>query len=227
VFNIVIQLPAILAVVVLYWRTFMDVLLGALRREPEALRFIANVAIGFLPAAVLGVLLKDQIDRLLETPIVVALALIVGGVAILAIERLARQGPYEHVGKLPLRKALAIGVMQCLAMIPGVSRSGATIMGALAMGVNRKTAAEFSFFLAVPTMFGATAKQLWDHRHELSAGTSAVGWPEFAAGSVVSFVVALIVIRAFVAYISRKGFEPFAWYRIALGAGAVAWLALR
>jgi undecaprenyl-diphosphatase len=100
-------------------------------------------------------------------------------------------------------------------------------MGALAMGVNRKTAAEFSFFLAVPTMFGATAKQLWDHRHELASGGSAIGWPEFAVGSVVSFVVALIVIRAFVAYISRRGFGPFAWYRIAIGAGAVAWLTLR
>jgi undecaprenyl-diphosphatase len=227
VFNIVIQLPAILAVVVLYWRTFLEVLLGALRREPESLRFIANILIAFVPAAVLGVLLKDQIDRLLETPIIVAWALILGGVAIFAIERIARQGPYEHVGKLPPAKSLAIGVMQCLAMIPGVSRSAATIMGALALGVNRKTAAEFSFFLAVPTMFGATAKQLWDHRHELASGTSAVGWPEFAVGSVVSFVVALIVIRAFVAYISRHGFGPFAWYRIVVGAGAVAWLTLR
>ncbi|HEX7710945.1 MAG TPA: undecaprenyl-diphosphate phosphatase [Sphingomonadaceae bacterium] len=227
VFNIVIQLPAILAVVVLYWRTFMEVLLGALRRDRESLHFIANVLIAFLPAAVLGVLLKDQIDRLLETPLIVAWALILGGIAIFAIERLARQGPYEHVGRLPFGKSLAIGVMQCLAMIPGVSRSGATIMGALAMGVNRKTAAEFSFFLAVPTMFGATAKQLWDHRHELSAGTGAVGWPEFAVGSVVSFVVALIVIRAFVAWISRHGFGPFAWYRIAIGAAAVAWLTLR
>ena len=227
VFNIVIQLPAILAVVVLYWRTFMEVLMGALRRDKESLHFILNVAIAFLPAAVLGVLLKDQIDRLLETPIIVAWALIIGGAAIFAIERMARQGPYEHVGKLPFGKSLAIGVLQCLAMIPGVSRSGATIMGALAMGVNRKTAAEFSFFLAVPTMFGATAKQLWDHRHELASGQSAIGWPEFAVGSVVSFVVALIVIRAFVAYISRHGFGPFAWYRIVIGAGAVAWLTLR
>lgn len=227
VFNIVIQLPAIMAVVVLYWRTFMEVLFGALKRDAESLRFIANVLIAFLPAAVLGVLFKHEIDQLLETPIIVAWALIVGGVAIFLIERVARQGPYEHVGKLSLGKSLAIGFMQCLAMIPGVSRSGATIMGALTMGVNRKTAAEFSFFLAVPTMFGATAKQLWDHRHELAAGTSAIGWPEFAVGSVVSFVVALIVIRAFVAYISRHGFGPFAWYRIVIGAVAVVWLTAR
>jgi undecaprenyl-diphosphatase len=107
-------------------------------------------------------------------------------------------------------------------MIPGVSRSGATIMGALAMGVNRRTAAEFSFFLAVPTMFGATAKQLWDHREELAAGTGPVGWSEIAIGSVVAFVAALIVIRAFVAFVSRSGFAPFAWYRIVAGLAAVA-----
>ncbi|MBO9498164.1 MAG: undecaprenyl-diphosphate phosphatase [Novosphingobium sp.] len=224
VFNIVIQLPAILAVVVLYWRTFMEVLAGALNGDRESRRFIANVLIGFLPAAVLGVLLKSHIDTLLETPIVVAWALVVGGIAILAIERIARQGSYEHVGHMPFGKALAIGFMQCIAMIPGVSRSGATIMGALAMGVNRKTAAEFSFFLAVPTMFGATAKQLWDHRHELAAGGGPVGLPEFAVGSVVSFVVALVVIKAFVAYISRHGFAPFAIYRILLGGVALWWL---
>jgi len=227
VFNIVIQLPAIMAVVVLYWRTFMEVLSGALKRDGESLRFIANVLIAFLPAAVLGVLLKHQIDTLLETPMIVAVALVAGGVAIFAIERVARQGPYEHVGHLSFGKSLAIGFMQCLAMIPGVSRSGATIMGALTMGVNRKTAAEFSFFLAVPTMFGATAKQLWDHREELASGSSVVGWEQFAIGSVVSFVVALVVIRAFVAYISRHGFGPFAWYRIVLGLGAIAWLAMR
>jgi len=227
VFNIVIQLPAIMAVVVLYWRTFMEVLHGALRRDAESLRFIANVLVAFVPAAVLGVLFKHEIDRLLETPIIVAWALIAGGIAIFVIERIERQGPYIPVGQLPFGKSLAIGVMQCLAMVPGVSRSGATIMGALTMGVNRKTAAEFSFFLAVPTMFGATAKQLWDHRAELAAGTSAVGWEQFAVGSVVSFIVALVVIRAFVAYISRHGFGPFAWYRIVLGAGAVIWLAVR
>jgi undecaprenyl-diphosphatase len=171
---------------------------------------------------VLGVLLKKRIDALMETPMVVAVALVLGGVAILVIERLARQGEYQPVGRLPLPKALAIGFMQCISMIPGVSRSGATIMGALAMGVNRRTAAEFSFFLAVPTMFGATAKQLWDHREELAAGTGPVGWSEIAIGSVVAFVAALIVIRAFVAFVSRSGFAPFAWYRIVAGLAAVA-----
>ena len=222
VFNIVIQLPAIMAVVVLYWRTFLDVARGVLRREAEATRFVVNLVVGFIPAAILGVLLKKHIDALMETPVVVAWALVVGGLAILLIEKLSSQGEYTAVGKLPLPKALAIGFMQCISMIPGVSRSGATIMGALAMGVNRRTAAEFSFFLAVPTMFGATAKQLWDHRAELAAGTGPVGWSEIAVGSVVSFVVALIVIKAFVAFVSRSGFGPFAWYRIVAGLAALA-----
>jgi undecaprenyl-diphosphatase len=152
---------------------------------------------------------------------VVAWALLMGGIAILVIERLSRQGQYQPVGRLALPKALAIGCMQCISMIPGVSRSGATIMGALALGVNRRTAAEFSFFLALPTMFGATAKQLWDHRHDVSTGAGAVGWSEIAVGSVVSFIVALAVIRVFVTYVSRSGFAPFAWYRIVAGLAAL------
>jgi undecaprenyl-diphosphatase len=127
---------------------------------------------------------------------------------------------------LPLTRVIGVGIAQCLAMVPGVSRSGATIMGALSMGVGRKTAAEFSFFLAVPTMLGATILQLWDHRHELAGGAGVVGWREMAIGSVVSFVVALTVIKAFVAYVSRHGFAPFALYRIVVGAVAIAWLAL-
>jgi undecaprenyl-diphosphatase len=226
VFNIVIQLPAIMAVVVVYWRTFMEVLLGLVRRDREAWHFVVNVLVAFIPAAILGVLLKGMIDALLETPIAVAFALIAGGLAIFAIEKLAKPGPYYHVGRLPLPKVIGIGLLQCISMIPGVSRSGATIMGALAMGVNRKTAAEFSFFLAVPTMFGATAKQLWDHRHELAAGTGGVGWHEIAIGSAVSFVVALGVIKLFVGYVSRHGFAPFAWYRIVVGAAALAWLTM-
>lgn len=222
VFNIVIQLPAILAVVVVYWRTFANVAVGSLRGETESLHFLRNVLIAFIPAAVFGVLLKKRIDVLLESPEVVAVALIVGGIAIIAIERLARSRAYEPVSALPARRSLVIGLVQCLAMIPGVSRSGATIMGALAMGENRKTAAEFSFFLAVPTMLGATAKQVWDHRQDLAAHTGPVGLPEIAIGSVVSFVVALVVIRLFIGYVSRRGFVPFAIYRIVVGAAALA-----
>jgi undecaprenyl-diphosphatase len=172
------------------------------------------------------VLFKDQIDVLLESAKVVGWALLLGGIAILAIERVISPGENVPVAELPLLRVLGVGIAQCLAMIPGVSRSGATIMGALGMGVGRKTAAEFSFFLAVPTMLGATTLQLWDHRHELAAGTGPVGWHEMAIGSVVSFVVALVVIKGFVAYVSRHGFAPFAWYRIVVGAIAIAWLSM-
>ncbi len=224
VFNIVIQLPAILAVVVVYRRTFVDAATGAWRREPAALHFVRNVLIAFIPAAVLGALLKKKIDVLLTSPTVVAVALIVGGLAILIIERTAKQRRYQPVSAVPATRALLIGVMQCLAMVPGVSRAGATIMGALALGENRKTAAEFSFFLAVPTMMGATAKQLWDNRHALASHAGPVGLTQIMIGSVVSFVVALVVIRLFIGYVSRHGFVPFAVYRIALGSIALVWL---
>jgi len=223
VFNVVIQLGAILAVVVQYWRTFWAVGMGLLRLEPMSLLFVRNILLGFLPSAVLGLLLKDYIHILLGSPMVVAWALILGGFAILAIERWAKPGPASGVAQLPVRQALGVGLMQCIAMVPGVSRSGATIMGALAMGIERRTAAEFSFFLAIPTMMGATTLELWDNRAELMAGTGPVGAAEIAVGFAVSFVVALAVIKAFVAFVSRSGFAPFAWYRIAAGALAV-WL---
>ena len=226
-FNVVIQLGAILAVVVQYWRTFWDAGIGVLKLEAAGLRFVRNILLAFLPSAVLGLLLKDYIDVMLGTPEIVGWALIVGGLAILAIEKTAKPGPDVGVADLPLRQIVGIGLAQCLSMIPGISRSGATIMGALAMGVNRKTAAEFSFFLAVPTMMGASTLELADNWNHFPAGNTGVGWDEIAIGFVVSFVVALAVIRAFVAYVSRHGFAPFAWYRIVVGAAAVAWLALR
>jgi undecaprenyl-diphosphatase len=224
VFNVVIQLGAILAVVVQYWRTFWAVGMGLLRLEPLSIRFVANLLVAFIPAVVLGLLFKDQIHVLLGSPLVVGWALIAGGFAILAVERFAKPGDYVGLGQLPMRQALGVGVLQCLAMIPGVSRSGATIMGALAMGIDRRTAAEFSFFLAIPTMLGASALELWDNRVALAAGTGPVGWSHIAVGFAVSFVVALAVIKAFVAYVSRSGFAPFAWYRIVAGALAVVLL---
>lgn len=226
-FNVVIQLGAILAVVVQYWRTFWAVGMGLLRLEPISLRFLRNLLAAFIPSAILGLLLKDQIDVLLGSPMVVCWALIAGGVAILVIEKYAKTGELTGIGQLPLRQALGVGLAQCVSMIPGVSRSGATIMGALAMGIERRTAAEFSFFLAIPTMLGATTLELIDNRDAVMAGTLGVGWTEIAVGFVVSFVVALAVIRMFVAYVSRAGFKPFAWYRIVAGAAAIAWLSLR
>jgi len=226
VFNVVIQLGAILAVVVLYWRTFWAVGMGLLKLRPESVAFLRNILLGFLPSAVLGFALKDYIDIMLGSPMVVAWALLIGGIAILAIEKVAKPGPASGVSQLPAKQALGVGFIQCLSMIPGVSRSGATIMGALAMGIERRTAAEFSFFLAIPTMMGATTLELWDARASLAGGMGPVGWTEIAVGFAVSFVVALAVIKAFVAFVSRAGFAPFAWYRIAAGILAI-WLLSR
>ena len=223
-FNIVIQLGAILAVVVTYWRLFLDMGVGFVRREPTALRFVRNILLGFLPAAVIGLFAKDAINAMLENPLVVAIALVVGGVVILVLERTIPAREDTGVAGMSWRTAIAVGFMQCLAMIPGTSRSGATIMGALAMGVGRKTAAEFSFFLAVPTMLGAATVKILDDP-ALMAGQAAIGWTEIALGFVAAFLTALAVIRLFVAYVSRRGFAPFAWYRIVVGTAALAWFA--
>jgi undecaprenyl-diphosphatase len=225
-FNVIIQLGAILAVIVLYWRTFWTVAVGLFGRDSGAWRFAGNVAIAFLPSAVLGLILIDAIEALLGNAIVVAAALIAGGIAILAIERAVPAGRIEPgISAIPWRRALGIGLVQCLSMVPGVSRSGATIMGALALGVERRTAAEFSFFLAVPTMLGATTLQIAKNHEEIAA--SGVDWTLIAAGFAVSFLVALVVIRWFVGIVGRRGFAPFAWYRIVAGTAALMWLLAR
>jgi undecaprenyl-diphosphatase len=226
-FNVIIQLGAILAIVVLYWRTFWAVLEGMIRGESMSWRFVRNVLIGFLPSAILGFLLINRIELLLGNAMIVAVALILGGIAILVIERLVKETPVVGVAEMPLRTVIGVGLIQCLSMIPGVSRSGATIMGALSLGVERRTAAEFSFFLAIPTMVGATTLELVKHHDTLMAGASGIGFGTVAVGFVVSFVVAIAIVKAFVHYISRHGFAPFAWYRIVIGAAAVAWLLLR
>ena len=223
VFNIAIQPGAILAIVVLYWRTFWDVFVGLFHRSPESFAFVRNLAIAFVPAVVLGVAFGDQIELLLENAVVVAWALIIGGIAILIVEKYARPRESGGVAGVTLRQSVMIGIVQCLAMIPGVSRSGATILGAMSFGVDRKTAAEFSFFLAVPTLSGATAYQLYKHWNEIPEGQFA--W--IGLGSLVSFVVAIVVVKAFLAVVTRFGFGPFAWYRIVAGSAALAWLSLR
>jgi len=222
-FNIVIQLGAILAIVVLYWRTFWAVLQGLLRFDPTSIRFVRNLLVAFLPAAVIGVALHKQIEKLLGSPLTVAVALIVGGIAIIGIERTVKEGHVKGVADIPLPKVIGIGFIQCLAMIPGVSRSGATILGALSLGVERRTAAEFSFFLAIPTMLGATVLELVTKRHELMAANS-VGFGLIAIGFVVAFIVALLVVKWFVGLVGRTGFSPFGWYRIAVGALALVFL---
>lgn len=222
-FDIVIQLGAILAVIVLYWRRFWGVAVGLFAGERRAIAFVRNVVLGFLPAMAIGLVVYKAVKALLEKPTVVAIALIVGGVAILVIERLVRRVRIDSVEAMPATTALGIGVLQCLAMVPGVSRSGATIMGALTLGVDRQAAAEFSFFLAIPTMLAASGYDLLKSGATLGQGD----WLAIAVGFVVSFIVALLVIRWFITVISRHGFAPFAWYRIVVGAIALIALQMR
>jgi len=222
-FDIVIQLGAIHAVVVLYRARFAQVIAGLGRRDPDAIRFTRNVLIGFLPSAVVGALAYKAIKAMLNTPIIVAVALILGGIAILLIEKMVQRSSVDSVETMSFRTSLAIGFVQCLSMIPGVSRSGATIMGGLLLGVERRTAAEYSFFLAIPTMLGATTLALWKGRHALG-DTQAQA---IAIGFAVSFVVAMFVIKWFLAVVTRHGFAPFAWYRIIAGGTALIWLVFR
>lgn len=224
VFNIAIQPAAILAIVVLYWRTFWDVAKGLFGLEKGALHFVRNLLVAFFPAVLLGLAFGDAIETMLGNAVLVCWTLIIGGFAILAIERWANPpatGP--GVAGMPLRTSVLVGLVQCLAMIPGVSRSGATILGAMAFGVDRKTAAEFSFFLAVPTLSGATVYQLAKRGAELTPHDFEL----IGIGSAVGFVTALVVVKLFVAVVTRIGFAPFAWYRIVVGAAGLAWLTLR
>ena len=223
VFNIAIQPGAILAIVVLYWRTFRDVIVGLFQRAPSAWAFVRNILIAFVPAVVLGLAFGDNIELLLSNAVVVAWALIIGGIAILIIEKLSKPTDCGGVANVTFRHSIGIGLVQCIAMIPGVSRSGATILGAMAMGVDRKTAAEFSFFLAVPTLSGATALQLFKHWDSIPTGQLA--W--IGLGSLVSFIVAIVVVKWFIGIVTRYGFAPFAWYRIVVGAAALVWLSMR
>jgi undecaprenyl-diphosphatase len=223
VFNIAIQPGAILAVVVLYWRTFMEVLKGLFTLEAGAIAFVRNLLLAFFPAVILGLAFGDAIEMMLENAVIVAWALIIGGFAILVVEKYARPQESGGVATLSVKQSAMIGLIQCMAMIPGVSRSGATILGAMSLGVDRKTAAEFSFFLAVPTLAGATGLQLFKHRDAITADSMGL----IGIGFIVSFVVAWIVIKAFLAVVTRYGFAPFAWYRIIAGGAALIWLAQR
>ncbi len=222
VFEISIQLGAILAIVIIYWRKLLDLALNCWR--PGLQRFyVVNLLLAFLPAMVLGATLHKTITEVLFSPWVVSVALILGGIAIILIERLRPAPSIHSVPEIGPLAALLIGFGQALAMIPGTSRSGATIITALLVGVDRKVAAEFSFILAIPTMLAATAYSLFKARADLSvdgAGLIAVG---FAA----AFVVAFLVVRWLLGVVGRIGFAPFGWYRIVLGAVMLAWLSLR
>jgi undecaprenyl-diphosphatase len=222
VFEIVIQLGAILSVVWIYRVKLWNTAWGLFRPGPEQ-RLAVNVGIAFLPAAIIGALAHDIIKTVLFSPWVVSVALIVGGVAILVIERMKKTHEITAVEDISPAKALAVGLFQCVAMIPGVSRAAATIMGALLVGVNRPAAAEFSFLLAIPTMFGATIYDFYKNRDALTSD----GLAFIAVGFVVSFIVALIVVKWLLRYISSHTFGAFAIYRIVVGFVMIGILLLR
>jgi undecaprenyl-diphosphatase len=211
-FDIFIQLGAILAIVWLYRARLSRVLLEA-RHQSRSRRFLGNLFIAFLPAAVIGFLAHGWIKARLFNSTVVAVALVAGGVLILLIERWAPAPRVSDVTEVPPRTAFGIGLAQVLSLIPGTSRSGATIMGGYALGLSRMAATEFSFFLAIPVMLAATAYDLLKSWSSLVPADA----PVFAVGFIVSFVSALVVVRAFLSYVSHHSFSAFAWYRIAFG----------
>ena len=209
-FIVLIQLPAILSVCLYFWRPLWPIREGKVDRDTVALW--AKVVVAFLPAAVLGLLLDDWIESLFDDT-VVAVALIVGGIILIAIERRDRAGETASIKEMSYKQAVGIGFIQCLAMIPGTSRSGATIIGGLLLGANRAVAAEFSFFLAIPTMVGATTYKLLKNGLDFSGHQ----WTLIALGSAVSFLVAYGVIAFLMAFIKKHSFGAFGVYRIVLG----------
>jgi undecaprenyl-diphosphatase len=212
VFEIAIQLGAILAVVVEYRQKFTRVALGMFS-DPQSQRFIANLLIAFLPAAIAGVLFISLIKTYLFNALSVATMLILGGFVILWAERRTHEVRVKDVDQMSWKDALKVGLFQALSMIPGTSRSGATIIGGLFIGLDRKVAAEFSFFLAVPTMFAATFYDIYKHRDVLHMGD----FPLFAVGFVTAFFSAWLAVKTLVRYVANHSYEIFAWYRIAFG----------
>ena len=212
-FTVLIQLGAIFAVVALYFQRLWSVALR-LPHDPNARRFVLSVLVAFLPAMVLGALLHDRIEKLFTTTWVIATMLVFGGVVLLVIDRFKPAPMRDDAMRLPLSTSFVIGIFQCLAMIPGTSRSGATIVGAMLQRVEKRAAAEFSFFLAIPTMAGAFVWDAYKHRAELvhmeHVSTIAIGF-------VVSFIFGAIVVKVLLDFVSRHGFAPFGWFRILLG----------
>lgn len=211
-FNIIIQLGAILAVVWEFRRKILDVVVG-LPTQPNARRFTANLLIAFLPAVVLGVVFADLIHEYLFNPVTVAAALVVGGVVMLWAERREHEVHAHSVDDITWKDALKVGFAQCLAMIPGTSRSGSTIIGGLLFGLSRKTATEFSFFLAMPTMVGAAVYSGYKYRDLFQPADL----PVFAIGFVTAFIFAMIAVKGLLRFIANHSYAAFAWYRIVFG----------
>ena len=221
-FEVVIQLGAVLAILTVYASKLWNVFSSA-PRDPAARRFILAVLVAFLPAVVIGVLTHDFIKRVLfESPMLISVMLILGGVVLLFVDRFAPKPVIDDALKMPIGKALAIGFVQCLALVPGVSRSGATIVGARFLGASTRAAAEFSFFLSMPTMAGAFAYDLYKNRAVLDSSAMT----EIVIGFVVAFIVAVLVVRWVLDYVSAHGFALFGWWRIIVGGVALILLSL-
>ena len=205
IFTVAIQLGAILSVIVLYFKRFF-----------QSIGFYFKLLVAFLPAVFFGLLLSDKIDQLLESPLVVAIALLIGGIILLFVDKWFNNGRIDNTDDISYGTAFKIGLIQCISMIPGTSRSAATIVGGMSQKLSRKAAAEFSFFLAVPTMFGATAKKLYDFYKD-GYQISPEEIKLLVVGNVVAFIIAMLAIRYFITFLQTRGFRLFGWYRIVVG----------
>ena len=213
VFTVTIQFGSIVALMWLYRKKIATVVRG-LGSDPDSRRFVAMLLVAFVPAVVAGLVLGDFVKRVLyASELVIAWAFIIGGVVMLIVERFRPKPIVGSADHTPLARAFGVGLFQVLALVPGVSRSGATIVGGMLMGLDRAAAAEFSFFLAMPTLAGAFAHDMWKARHDLGTAVGA----EIAIGLVAAFIASALVVRPFLRFVGRSGFAPFAWYRIAAG----------
>ena len=211
-FTVLIQLGAILAILAIYFVKLWRIALGMFS-NPDDRRFVIGVLVAFLPAAVIGAAAGSYIKSYLFNPWVVCFSLIVGGAILLWVDQLDHKPTQHDATKFPLPMYLTIGIAQCLAMIPGVSRSGASIVAAMMLGADKRAAAEFSFFLAIPTMVGAFAYDFYKNRGEMNADHLGI----VAIGFVVSFITAIVVVKTFLGYVTRHGFAVFAWWRVIVG----------
>jgi undecaprenyl-diphosphatase len=211
-FTILIQLGAILAILAIYFRKLTKIAFGMFSNRDD-LRFVIGVLVAFLPAVVIGLIAGKYIKEVLFNPWVVCFTLIVGGAVLLWVDQLDHRPHLHDATKFPLLTYLLIGVAQCLAMIPGVSRSGASIVAAMLLGADKRAAAEFSFFLAIPTMLGAFVYDFYKSRAEMTVDHLGI----VAIGFVVSFITAIIVVKTFLSYVTRHGFTLFAWWRVVVG----------
>jgi undecaprenyl-diphosphatase len=211
-FEILVQLGAILAILSVYAAKLIGIAKAALS-DPKARLFILGIVIAFLPAAIIGALFSSFIKGVLFNPLIVCCMLIAGGLVLFAVDRINWKPRYRDITEFDLITCLKIGFFQCIAMVPGVSRSGATIVGAMLMGADKRTAAEFSFFLAMPTMAGAFSYDLLKHRNDLTADDLMI----IGVGFVAAFFAALVVVKSFLGFVSSRGFTPFAWWRVIVG----------